>query len=420
VPAAGTALGSEGVSAQRLVWLLGGVFLVLSIVYVGLGRWRGGVEWQRLRREAALAAATIDAGDESRPVLWGEAAGGSAWDAYERALALLPSGYEAHDLAHLARVEGAALAGVPCGEPRRKGPSLATALDAHRAALAALEVGAHRTDVRGPIEWANGFNRHNPDLLKDRALANAAVLAAIAAARAGRGLEAVQLLLDVLQFGRDRMQTPVYIDEMIGCAVVQIASRDALHWSNLPRHLGPEALGVLEEGLALLDASLPLWSEAFMSETALFAYHLDCTPAALDEVVGALTWSSWRHGFSPRLSLASTGLARLRLAHELSAATRSKDALDVPAIEARFAALREASPRGLTGYLANLESPLRNRLHTIALVRLLRMAAQFARGAEVVALPDPTGGVLQWSVDPEGDASFWSDHDHRVRLPVRR
>ena len=39
-------------------------------------------------------------------------------------------------------------------------------------------------------------------------------------------------------------------------------------------------------------------------------------------------------------------------------------------------------------------------------LRLLRMAVQHAEGEAVTALPDPSGGVLQWTVGTDGAAEL--------------
>ncbi|MEZ5965049.1 MAG: hypothetical protein R3F56_14540 [Planctomycetota bacterium] len=427
---------------SRLLWQLGAALVLLLAAYVGIGRWRGQLQWERFRREAAAVEGSLEAREPSRPVLWGEAQDGSAWTCYARALALMPPGDAGHTLASLGRQAGAALsAGLGDGAPGRADetpptatpaspaspggpegaglPRLEEVLASHRDALVALREGAHRRDPRRPADWAAGFNMPVLNLLQDRALANAAVVAAIAATRDGRHVEAVHLLLDGLQLGRDRMQSPVLIEQMVGCATLTIVCADTLAWANLLRHLDGDALALFADGLARLDASLPLGSDWLASETVYFAHHIDGTPAARDELLGDLTWRSWKSGFSPRLLLANYGLARLRLACDVQGMSRRADALELGSIERRFADFRHgrSSVPGLD--LPHVESTLRNRLHTIARVRLLRMATQYARGAEVEALSDPVGGTLQWAVDSGGEAAFWSDDDPRVRLTVR-
>lgn len=404
----------------RLLWQLGGGLVLLLVAYIGVAHWRGEAQWRRLQAEAAVVQAALDAREPARPVLWGEAHAGAAWPHYERAFALLltPDKSGAYT-AHLGRVEGARLAGSASVEPAREGPSAAQLVADHATALAALRTGAHQTDGRRPMQWSAGFDHDVQDLLNARTLANVCVVAAILAAGDGNGREAVHVLLDALQLGRDLAQSSLLIEQMIGGAVLGIGSRDALAWSNLLRHLDPDALRALGEGLARLDSSVPLGSDWLASEAVLFAHHSFEAPRKDDPFAG-LTWRAWRYGFSTRLVLANHGLAQLALAARVRALCGNHDALDVAALERVFTE-HATSPNPATRImLPNVGSALRNRLQTVALLRLMRMATQHAAGEDVPPLPDPSGGTLRWAVGADGDADFWSDVDRKrisLRLP---
>ena len=56
----------------------------------------------------------------------------------------------------------------------------------------------------------------------------------------------------------------------------------------------------------------------------------------------------------------------------------------------------------------NLKSALVNRFHTIARLRLLRMAIEHRLGHPIPELADPFGSTLHHSVDEHGEARFWS------------
>jgi hypothetical protein len=260
-----------------------------------------------------------------------------------------------------------------------------------------------------------------------RHLANAGVLAAFAALRDGDGQEAVRLLLDVLQLGRDLAQSALLIEQMIGCAVLSIAAGEPVKWANLLRHLDADALRAFAAGLGRLDAGLPLDSRWLASEAVLFANEsfeppppppgLPTSPVDDFSWVG---WRAWRYGFSTRLALADHGFAQLRLAEHVQALCPRQDAVDLPALKGLFAEYT-ASPNPVTATMTpNLESATKSRLGSIATLRLLRMAVQHAAGETVAPLADPSGGLLQWSVDADGNAEFWSDVDRKhavLRVP---
>ena len=56
----------------------------------------------------------------------------------------------------------------------------------------------------------------------------------------------------------------------------------------------------------------------------------------------------------------------------------------------------------------NLRSALVTRFHTIARLRLLRMAIDHRLGRPVPELPDPFGTTLRHEIDEGGKARFWS------------
>ncbi len=404
----------------KLLCLVGGGVLVLFVVYLGIGHWRGAVQWQRFRDAAAVVQAEFDARESSRPALWGEAIGGRAWPHYERAFALLSVSSDDGYLPYLARIEGRRLAGVTNTERLREGPPPAEVIADNAPALAALREGAHSTDGRRLMDWSAGFNLRIQNMLTARHLANAGVLTAIVAASDGDGQQAVQRLLDVLQLGRDLAQSPLLVEQMIGFAVMQIGSWMTIEWSNLLRHLDADALGVFAVGLARLDAALPLAPNWIATEAVLLAHHVSHVVANSDDSLTGRAWETWRYGFSPRLALAQHGLNQLQLATRAQALCSGRDAVDVVAIERLFAETAASSNPATRLLTPNLAAALTTRLRAVASLRLLRMAVQHAVGEDIAPLPDPSGGVLEWAIDAQGDAEFWSDKHRglaRVRVP---
>ncbi len=383
-----------------------------------IGAWHGAARWDAFRAAAARTQAELEAREPTRAVLWGEAANERAWPHYERAFALMGKPDDPPHLAYLGRVEGRKLAGVANTEPARQGPTAGEAVATHAAALAALRDGAHASDGRRPMDWSKGFDLPVQNLLVARQLANAGVLAAILAAQSGDGMAAVRGLLDVLQLGRDLAHSPLLIEQMIGCAVLAIVTSNAVEWSGLPRHLDADALRALADGLASLDATLRLDADWLAAEAVLLANQGADALATGNATLGPI--ATWRHSFSPRLALAEHGLEQLRLAAAVQSLCADRGAVDVPTLHVLFAKAATSTNAATRILMPNLGSSTTTRLGTIASVRALRMAVQHAAGQTVTPLPDPSGGILQWTIGADRTAEFWSDHHKklpRVRVP---
>ena len=125
-------------------------------------------------------------------------------------------------------------------------------------------------------------------------------LAVVTAARhvdQGRHREAVRVLLDGMQLGRDLMQAPTRVNSMIGAALLAIASNQALvEWYRLVDSLPPAALDVLAEGMAVLDSHLVPSSVAWAGETVVFARRLEAAGSL--GTAYAEGGAGWRYGFS--------------------------------------------------------------------------------------------------------------------------
>lgn len=418
----GTARDERGGWPRRLAWAALALSPVLLLgVFVSLAQWRGDVEWGRLRAEAAVVQAEFEARDPARPVLWGAATEGNAWPEYWWAFERLPGMPHSGYVACLGRIAGASLAGVTFAEPEQAGPSASEVLAGHAEAFAALRAGAHMAEARREIHWTAGFDQRVVEVVRSRQLAEACVLAAFAAVRDDDGGEAVRLLLDALQLGRDLAQSPLRFEQVLGYSVLWRAGNSALASSNLLRKLDAGALESLAVGLARLDGAMPLDSRWIASEAVLFAHH-PWAAAGVDSfaVLADLDWRvAWEHGGSTQLALAEHGVAQLDLAARVRVHCLRGDSVDLPALQ-RLLPERGGSPNPLTGQVNPDLRHLQYRLDSIARLRLLRMAVQHASGVAVEPLPDPSGGHLQWGVDPDGVAEFWSavgDKRTSFRLP---
>jgi hypothetical protein len=409
---------TSGPPLSRLVWT--GVLTLLGLLatWLGAGHWRGGVQMRELERLAALEQAAFDSRSALRPALWGATDHGAAWPHYEAAIADVAK-LDSPLIARLCRMAAATLSGQPLREPPNQQPpaqSAAELVAAHTLALAELRAGAHAEDSRLPMTWSAGLSHRCHNLLTTRVLCNLAVLDAHQAARAGQGLVAVQRLLDAMQLGRDFLQAPILIDQMIGCALLAIAAREGVAQVDLWRHLDDAARAVLAEGLARLDASLPLDGEWLTSEAVLFANHFAQLKGSVSGAFFgtghsdlSMRLQAWRYGCSLTLAVANHGLAHLAAGERLRELAAGKASLDMPAVTRLHDELSGSTNPVSRLCTPNLLSGTENRLLSLAQMRLLRMACQHARGEAVEALPDPHGGTLRCVVDDAGDATLWSD-----------
>lgn len=416
---------------RRLLWRSALLLVALAGAWLGVGHWRGGVQMREFQRLAAAKQAEFDSRPTLRSALWGEARAESAWPYYEKAVADVAK-LDAPLVARLCRIAAAPLSGKPLREPPAQKPPAQSAeqvLAAHALALDELRSGARAADGRRPMTWSAGFSHRISNLLTARTVCNLAVLDAHRAISAGHGSEAVHRLLDALQMGRDFMQAPILIEQMIGCALLSIAGYEGIALVDLWRHVDAAAIAVLAEGLARLDASLPLDSKWLASEAVLFANHLahfagrSAVPALWGPGVSqiALSLQAWRYGCSLTLAAANHGLAHLAAGERMAALAGSGQSLDMAEVTRLHDGL--IATRNPISLMAtpNLASGMRNRLMAIAQVRLLRMACQHALGAAVTPLPDPQGGTLRFDVDMSGTATFWSDAQRKnTEFTMRR
>jgi hypothetical protein len=331
------------------------------------------------------------AGEAERPVLGGDRRPGRAFGHYESALEaaagiLQRDGDEAllrHRRGQLMPDEQIALRA------------------AWRPAVERLREGARCSDVR-PLRPPDPRSDPSPtNLLAARWLVNMSCDLADELLAAGRDVEAVACTLDAATFGADLLATPLLIDKMIGNALVQIGTTEQWTGERLAA-LTPEALAALAEGLAGLDARLPVAID--LRGELLYSARSLSRPVESGSILGLNALSAWRHGFCLRGQIAAAILEARAALERLAAGA----ALPWPERET----LLEAEARHLeasTNRIASQHWPMLIRVEgrafrlVAARFRMLRIEVELRLGRDPPVLGDPLGpGPLLLVRDAEG------------------
>lgn len=355
----------------------------------------------------------VKQGSQPRSTLYGEGLAGVAFDGYDEAIELLSP---------FIQDEWSALQKVCSDEEDLRAPLRAALLTKHRASLAALKRGAHSLEVRGPDDWEASLGGHVPSLMDARHVVNLAVLAAEEALAAGDDEAAVDALLDAAQFGADLMSGPSSIGEMIGCALIQIATQGALLRLGMVDALSAPQLERLAASLRTLDEQLQSRGPSPEAELAYFARSIYLASVDTKRFNPDFEFQSWKHGFSKSLACAAAFKEELRLTE----AARGVEGLSWPEAQALFVTLGE-DESDLGHQLAGKFRPMREVAlrNNLAHLRLTRAVVEFRATGEAPHLADPFGNELRvtqsegtltfQSIGPDGKA----DVDRRKDLVAR-
>jgi len=373
-------------SRLRRWWVLAGIAISIVVAVTGV-QVAAARAWKQAVAMAAVEEREWQQVDFRRPALWGETTPGSAFDGYERAATLIQ---EEPEIAKRVTLE---LRKRDADSAERD-----AALIRFEPALEALRAGAHAADARDAYDWSQGFNARTPSLLAYRNLASVAQAHVRQLADRGDDREAVRVMLDSAQCGRDLMGSPLLITQLMGCALLAI-SLDETAGRELLDRLSPAALTDLDRGLEVLDRKFPSVPVAPRAEAALLVR--TCQTGAGDQVLslGDLGWTgSWRYGFSNRLMLA-TAVDELAAFYDRCAKAaalpwpRAKPALE----SARQRVSESANPLTDPPNMAFIEQ---NRRQARTLLRLLRLDVAHRLGREL-ELQDPAGeGPLEVALEP--------------------
>lgn len=354
------------------------VATVLLLAAAAAVPFRADAAWQEMATEVAALRADVAARATRREPLWGEPGPGNAHDHYAAAMALAHALQRDHHddlLALLPYREQWTVAGREAVRER------------WQELLPHLRAGAAATDVVGTLLRETDTEPELATLLYTRWVVNTAVLEARALVREGRHLEAVRCTLDAATCAADLARTGPLIDQMIGCAVLSIATH-AWPEAELAR-LDRPALDLLAAGLARLDESLPTTLDD-RGDLLFTAWHL--AHATGDAAWRPSRTDAWRFGFSTRWLLADAFLAQSARSERLAATTDAPWAVRSAALESEAAAAAaNGNPLVATSLpLLGIAEPQWREV--LAHLRLLRLAVDLHRGAPLPALVDPIGG----------------------------
>ena len=352
---------------------------------------RATTSWAAMETHGATMRADFDRRDHRRDALWGDNTDGAAFAEYARAAALAKplSGQDHLELVATLRRTDAEIAAETVELRARWRP-----------ALEAMRAGAHRRDVRPPAVCGEDPNAGVSNLLLARWITNVAMFEARALRQAGQHREAVEWTLDAMTFGADHVRNGVLINQMIGLALVAIATSET--WSDAALHrLDRPALDLLAAGLARLDAQLP-WHLDLTADLLWLADSLAHPPG---EGYGVGSATAWRYGFSAKWMTADA------FAHYAATMERLADSRQLAwskhqaSMNAEMTALANSSNPMLSLMAPNVTAAESNLRQTLARIRLLRAAVGLLRGDDISRLRDPLGdGMLK--VTREGDLTY--------------
>ena len=273
-------------------WKVLGAVLALAGVVVGSGAmWIGSVAVRRkaeMERRVAGMMAEARSRDPVRPVLYGRATPGNAWDDYDRALVVV----------HGARDRIAVFEQFLARSPDADRSTLEKTLSTYGKAIDALQAGAHRAHGAFPSTWESGSQVRRPVLSESRFLVMFAAARARLLSEEGTSREALRLLLDALQFAHDSAQNGFEFGYASDC--YQIVLEELRHQIST-RPLSLDEPAELDLGLERADDSFP--SAAICTKNAVLVQGVEMLKEeghrTFNPDLPAL--ATWRYGFSDRI-----------------------------------------------------------------------------------------------------------------------
>ncbi|MBL9079456.1 MAG: hypothetical protein JNL08_18280 [Planctomycetes bacterium] len=352
---------------RHLVILASVALVLLAITVVAVVRSRAEAAWQAMQAAIAAVETELRAQPTGRAPLWAERGPGSAFEWYGRAAAHLP-----RSDAWLTQVDEAAAASAPPSNDLR---------DTWQAALSALRAGATATDVARPLPGRGRADAPEqvPDWLT---LARCAALETRALSAGGDGPGAARCWLDAATFAGDLTHQGTLLDHALA-ATVLVHLCTELPETELAR-LPPEALGLLADGCARLDATLPARPDPRVDLLAMAA--LLQTTATAPGVV------AWRHGFSVRWMVGAAVADMAEHTRRLETGADAPWSRRAAQLRAAQAAVRADDNQLLRMTLPNLLDIEREWRRMRASLRVLRVSLALHQGREPPDLADPVGG----------------------------
>ena len=291
-------LFSMRIFTRKSAGVVVGILVVATVFLVGY-RWRVGKAWQEMLDTGVELEYSIASNDGRRGVLYGEALEGKAQQQYARAIELLSESFFDDWLQYDTAREN---------EDEEAGGMRNAIVNANLEALAAMSIGAHMLDAGFDLDWNDPEGLRAPSMMRSRNLVNLSLMAAGKFLEDGEHERAVDALLDGLQTACDHMRSPVLIGQMIGCALLNIASTGALIDQGLLNRIPAHQLQRLDRGLDQISLELPVMDAVFETEMAWFIRN---TAVVVDPKFSLPDWgesNAWsvgfRYWFSARLMCA--------------------------------------------------------------------------------------------------------------------
>lgn len=369
------------VSGLKIFGIIAGLLAGLAVVAVF---WMKAVADRRrddMARDIAAEVAKVRALPGGRAVLSGTAQPGNAWDDYDQALA------ECQKTAVGMRLD---VILDPKGEDK-PGGALAQ-LPQFLPAIARLRSGTRRAESRKNYDWEKGAMMSTPSLTACNQVASFALLHARTLAKAGKPGEALDEILDVMQFGRDVASDGPVITYMIGMAHATLALQEAKGLFEAGA-LDPASCGKLERALRTLSGEFPSFEDAITRESVFFGSTLvenagSNFAASLFYMNAARQLRGWtqRCAAASRVSWAEALKVESEVLAEVEKSWNPIAKIAAPAF------VRTGGKASRMGR---------------ARINLLLAAVHYRNAGEVLDLEDPFGGQLR-SSSKDGALKIWS------------
>ncbi len=417
-----------------------GVILAISITILTL--------WLKLDSEACEAYARaekagtatqkqLETRSKTRPILWGDVKPGNSFDSYlelaakiedleDRVYALAPNDESGSPVDTWLNLEG---------EPPKPVMDL---IDALQPELALLRLGSQQELAFHKVDWKSELLVENRAWWKLTEFVSLHQLHIKRLLRQGESLEAVRIILDELQLGRDLSRAVVPMPALFGSVAERLALSALVVDINQEREYVPafqslssldaESLSLLAQGLARADRPMGSVADLVRGGAVIFLWggQQEMIPNGSDSFIAA---AGFELGFSAKWMIADAIERELKLADRLAASAQTWPEIRVIG-EAHAEALQNPDNnqfwRMLSPDIIGLESC---RRQAMVRIRALRMAVATTQDEEL-ALKDPFGaGTLQskengemtqyWSIGADG-IDHHGDPERDVVVEVRR
>jgi hypothetical protein len=245
------------VSGWKIFGIIAGALAVFGVVALFALKVVTDRRCADLQDQLTAEIAAVRSRPAARPVLFGEPQPGNAWDDYDKALAQF-------------ELVGGTFGIILDDKHEDKPEGALSKLPLVAAPIAQLRRGAHRSEAKKDYDWEQGGLMTTAlPLSSSVQLSSLALLDARVLAKEGKTVEAVEEILDVLQFGNDVAMDGPLVCHMVGMGVASEALKEARTLIADGR-LDPAARAALEHGLRLLETRPPSFEDAKLRENIFF------------------------------------------------------------------------------------------------------------------------------------------------------